>query len=401
MTILDKFAPLADARKALHNLGVDPFAVEFDRVTSPVEAEIDGRPVLILGSNNYLGLTFDPGIVEEGIAALRAFGTGTTGSRIANGTFAGHRALERRIAEAFGRRHAMVFSTGYQANLGMIATLVGPGDTLFIDADSHASIYDGCRMATGQVIRFRHNDPDDLAKRIRRLGDAPGAKLIVVEGIYSMLGDRAPMAEIAQVKRETGAALLVDEAHSFGVLGPQGRGAAEEAGVEADVDFVVGTFSKSLGAVGGYCVSDIDGFDVLRVACRPYMFTASLPPSVIATVIAALDRQQRDAGLRASLAANAERLYTGLSRAGFALGSTVSPIVSVRLPDIPTATRFWADLLGEGVYVNLALPPATPTSEPLLRTSVTAAHSAAQIDRAIAAIVAVGERLGVIGVAAK
>lgn len=401
MTILDKFAPLADARKALHNLGVDPLAVEFDHVTSPVEAEIDGRPVLILGSNNYLGLTFEPDLVEAGIAALRTYGTGTTGSRIANGTFTGHRALETRIADAFGRKHAMVFSTGYQANLGMLATLVGPGDTVFIDADSHASIYDGCRMATGQVIRFRHNDADDLAKRLRRLGDAPGAKLIVVEGIYSMLGDRAPMAEIAAVKRESDAALLVDEAHSFGVLGPNGRGAAEEAGVEADVDFVVGTFSKSLGAVGGYCASDIDGFDVLRVACRPYMFTASLPPSVIATVLAALDRQQRAPELRETLAANAERLYSGLAKAGFALGSSVSPIVAVRLPDVPTATRFWADLLAEGVYVNLALPPATPTSEPLLRTSVTAAHTAAQIDRATAAIIAVGERLGVIGGAAK
>ncbi|SBW07810.1 8-amino-7-oxononanoate synthase [uncultured Alphaproteobacteria bacterium] len=401
MTILEKFAPLADARKALHNLGVDPFAVGFDRISSPVEAEIDGRPVLILGSNNYLGLTFEPDIVEEGVAALRAYGTGTTGSRIANGTFAGHRTLERRIADAFGRKHAMVFSTGYQANLGMLATLVGPGDTVFIDADSHASIYDGCRMATGQVIRFRHNDADDLAKRIRRLGDTPGAKLIVVEGIYSMLGDRAPMAEIAAVKRESDAALLVDEAHSFGVLGPNGRGAAEEAGVEADVDFVVGTFSKSLGAVGGYCASDIDGFDVLRVACRPYMFTASLPPSVIATVLAALDRQQRAPELRETLAANAERLYSGLAKAGFSLGSSVSPIVAVRLPDVPTATRFWADLLAEGVYVNLALPPATPTAEPLLRTSVTAAHDSAQIDRAVAAIVAVGERLGVIGGAAK
>lgn len=397
MKILEKFAPLAEARKALHDLGVDPFSVGFDRVTSPVEAEIDGHPVLILGSNNYLGLTFDDGIVAAGVAALTAFGTGTTGSRIANGTFAGHRALERRIADAFGRHHAMVFSTGYQANLGMLATLVGPGDTVFIDADSHASIYDGCRMATGQVIRFRHNDADDLAKRIRRLGDAPGAKLIVVEGIYSMLGDRAPMVEIAAVKRESDAALLVDEAHSFGVLGPTGRGAAEEAGVEADVDFIVGTFSKSLGAVGGYCVADVEGFDILRVACRPYMFTASLPPSVIATVIAALDRQQGDPSLRAALVANAERLYSGLSKAGFALGSTVSPIVSVRQPDVPTAMRFWAELLAEGVYVNLALPPATPTSEPLLRTSVTAAHTPRQIDRAIAAIVAVGERLGVIG----
>lgn len=397
MTILDKFAALAETRAALHGFGTDPFTVSFDRVLSPVEAEIDGRTILIFGSNNYLGLTFDAAAVEEGVAALRAFGTGTTGSRIANGTFYGHKNLERDIAGAFNRKHAMLFSTGYQANLGMIATLAGPGDTVFIDSDSHASIYDGCRMAKGQTIRFRHNDADDLARRLRRLGDAPGDRLIVVEGIYSMLGDRAPLAEIAAVKREYGASLLIDEAHSFGVLGDHGRGAAEEAGVEGDTDFIVGTFSKSLGAIGGYCVSDLEGFDVLRIACRPYMFTASLPPSVIATVQSALERQRSSPVLRHRLADNAARFYAGLAGAGFALGPEASPIVSVRLPDIPAAMRFWAGLLDDGLYVNLALPPATPTPEPLLRASVTAAHTPAEIDRAVAAVIAVSDRLGGLG----
>lgn len=397
MTILDKFSSLAEVRTALRGFGADPFAMSFDHVRSPVEAEIDGRTILIFGSNNYLGLTLDPSAIEEGCAALRAFGTGTTGSRIANGTFSGHQDLEHRIAEAFQRKHAMLFSTGYQANLGMIATLAGPGDTVFIDSDSHASIYDGCRMAKGQTIRFRHNDADDLARRLHRLGGEPGDRLIVVEGIYSMLGDRAPLAEIAAVKRECGASLLIDEAHSFGVLGDHGRGAAEEAGIEEDVDFIVGTFSKSLGAVGGYCVSDLDGFDILRIACRPYMFTASLPPSVIATVRSALERQQDSPMLRHRLADNAARFYAGLAAAGFALGPEVGPIVSVRLPDIPAAMRFWAGLLDDGIYVNLALPPATPTSEPLLRASVTAAHIAAEIDYAIATITAVSDRLGGLG----
>jgi 8-amino-7-oxononanoate synthase len=397
MSILDKFTPLAEARKGLAGLGADPFAVTFDSVSSPAEATIDGRPVLILGSNNYLGLTFDADVIADGLAALEKFGSGTTGSRIANGTFGGHHALERRIAEVFRRKHALTFSTGYQANLGMLMTLVGKDDTLLIDADSHASIYDGARMAAGQVIRFRHNDPDDLARRLRRLEGAPGETLVVIEGIYSMLGDRAPVAEIAAVKREHGVTLLVDEAHSFGVLGPNGLGAMEEAGVYDDADFIVGTFSKSLGSVGGYCVSDLDGFEILRLACRPYMFTASLPPSVIATTLKALDHVENRPELRQRLAANADRLYSGLAKAGFKLGAQVSPIVSVRLPDIPVAAAFWGALLAEGVYVNLALPPATPTLEPLLRTSVTAAHSFAQIDRAIAAIVAVGNRLGVIG----
>lgn len=397
MSILDKFKSLNQSYDSLKALGADPFALTFDSLISPVEGTIGGRPVLILGSNNYLGLTFDEGIVEAGIAALRANGSGTTGSRIANGTYQGHRMLEEKLAAFFGRRHAMVFTTGYQANLAMMSTLVGKGDHLLIDADNHASIYDGSRLGTAPVIRFRHNDPDSLARHLTRLKDEPGDRLIIVEGIYSMLGDRAPVKEIAQVKREFGAYLLVDEAHSMGVLGANGRGTAEEAGIEADVDFIVGTFSKSLGGIGGFCVSDMDGFDVLRVACRPYMFTASLPPAVVATTIAALECMAERPHLRDTLHANAERLYRGLEAAGFALGPQVSPIVSVRLPDIPTAATFWTELLAAGIYVNLALPPATPTLEPLLRTSVTAAHDGAQIDRAVAAIIAVGTRLGVIG----
>lgn len=396
MSILDKFSGLKQSYDTLQALGADPFSVSFDAILSPVEAMIGDRPVLVFGSNNYLGLTFNPQIVEDGVAALRAFGSGTTGSRIANGTFQGHGVLEQRLAKFLGRRHAMIFTTGYQANLAMMSTLVGKDDHLLIDADSHASIYDGCRLGTSQVIRFRHNDADDLAKRLRRLEGAPGHRLIVVEGIYSMLGDRGPIAEIAAVKRESGAYLLVDEAHSMGVLGKHGRGAAEEAGVEGDVDFVVGTFSKSLGAIGGYCASDIDDFDILRVASRPYMFTASLPPAVVATTLSALSIIENDGSLRERLLANANQLYQGLAAAGFVLGPQVSPIVSVKLPDIPIAAAFWGALLQEGIYVNLALPPATPAGEPLLRTSVTAVHTEAQITRAIQAITAVGVKLGVI-----
>lgn len=400
MSILDKFSALSKTRASLLALGLDPFSVAFDDVTSPSEAVIHGKPTMIFGSNNYLGLTYDENVIAAGIAALKRYGTGTTGSRIANGTFAGHQTLEHKLAACFGRKHAMVCSTGYQANLAMISTLAAKGDQIIIDADSHASIYDACRMGNAEVIRFRHNDPEDLAKRLKRLDGTPGDKLIVVEGIYSMLGDTAPMKEIAAVKRELGGYLLVDEAHSFGVLGEKGLGAAEEAGVSADVDFIVGTFSKSLAAVGGFCVSDIEGFDILRVVSRPYMFTASQPPAVIATVIAALERLQSDASLRQSLRANAERFYGGLARAGFALGPQVNPIVSVRLPDIPVAAKFWTSLLDAGVYVNLALPPATPTSEPLLRCSVTAAHRFAQIDRAVEIFAEIGKSLGVLSGAA-
>lgn len=396
MTILDKFKALQISYKAVQAAGIDPFSVCFDHVLSASEAVLNGRRAILLGTNNYLGLTFDPGCIDKAIEAVRLGGTGTTGSRIANGTLSAHAELERRMAAFYGRRSAMVFSTGYQANLGILSTVAGRGDHILIDADSHASIYDGCRLGSAEVIRFRHNDPDDLSRRLRRLNGAPGNRLIVVEGIYSMLGDTAPLKEIAAVKREWDAHLLVDEAHSLGVFGHKGRGLAEQADVEEDVDFIVGTFSKSLGAVGGFCVSDLPDFDVLRVACRPYMFTASLPPSVIASVMQALTRIEGDPGLRARLRFNAQRLYDGLSAEGFILGPQATPIVSIRMPSTEIAVAFWNALLEAGVYLNLALPPATPDHYPLLRSSVSAAHNVKQIDTAVAAITAIGRGLGVI-----
>jgi 8-amino-7-oxononanoate synthase len=252
MGLFDKHLAYRDAYKAIQQAGADPFTVRFDAVVSPTEGIVDGRPTILLGTNNYLGLTFDEKAIAASVKAVQERGTGTTGSRIANGSFEAHVALETALAKFYGRKHAMVFTTGYQANLGVLSTLVGRGDHLILDADSHASIYDGSRLGHAEVIRFRHNDPEDLAKRLRRLKDVPGERLIVVEGIYSMIGDTAPLKEIAAVKREMGGYLLVDEAHSMGVLGATGRGLAEAAGVEDDVDFIVGTFSKSLGAIGGF-----------------------------------------------------------------------------------------------------------------------------------------------------
>jgi len=384
------------AYSGIREIGADPFAVRFSAVLSPTEAELDGRRVILLGTNNYLGLTFDADCVEASIDAVRRWGTGTTGSRIANGSFGSHVAMEKALARFYGRSHAMVFTTGYQANLGVLSALAGRGDHLILDADSHASIYDGARLGHAEVIRFRHNDTDDLYKRLRRLQDVPGDKLIVVEGIYSMMGDAAPLKEIVDVKRQTGAYLLVDEAHSMGVLGERGRGLAEEAGVEADVDFIVGTFSKSLGAIGGFCVSDADDFDILRVVSRPYMFTASLPPGVVASTLKALELAENDRTLRPRLQANAERLYDGLNALGFVTGPRASPIVAVVMPDMTTALGMWNALLEGGVYLNLALPPATPNNRPLLRTSVSAAHTPKQIDQVLAVFEWVGREAGVL-----
>ena len=394
--MLLKYQALKAAHTQLCEAAQDPFAVNFDEVVSPTQGKLAGRTVTLFGSNNYLGLTFDRSCMDRAATALRTRGTGTTGSRIANGTYGGHTALEAQIARFLGRRHAMIFTTGYQANLGILSALAGRDDHLLLDADGHASIYDGARLSAAQVTRFRHNDADDLYRRLRLLADRPGEKLIVVEGIYSMLGDTAPLREVAAVKRETGAYLLVDEAHSLGVLGERGRGLAELAGIEADVDYVVGTFSKSLGSIGGFCASDEPDFELLRLASRAYMFTASLPPSIVAGVSRALEIVAEQPELRARLAANAAQLYAGLSGAGFALGPTVSPIVSLRMPDPGVAAMFWNRLLQAGIYVNLALPPATPSSQSLLRTSVTAAHTGAQIAHAVDAIIGIGRELGVV-----
>ncbi|HEY5070473.1 MAG TPA: pyridoxal phosphate-dependent aminotransferase family protein [Caulobacteraceae bacterium] len=394
MTILAKHASYKLAYDALRKHGVDPFNVRFDSVLSPTEGMLDGRRTILLGTNNYLGLTFDPDCIAKAVEATRRQGTGTTGSRIANGSYDGHLLLEQRLAEFYGRAHAMVFSTGYQANLGVLSTLVGRGDHLMLDADSHASIYDGSRLGGAEVIRFRHNSADDLYKRLRRLSGSPGERLIVVEGIYSMLGDTAPLKEIAAVKRETGAYLLVDEAHSLGVLGATGRGLAEAAGVEEDVDFIVGTFSKSLGSVGGFCVSNSPDFDIMRVVCRPYMFTASLPPGVIASTLEALHKLETQPVLRANLMRNAARLHDGLGALGFTTGPHANPIVAVVMPDQEIAVTFWKMLLESGLYLNLALPPATPSNAPLLRTSVSAAHTPKQIDTALDLFAQVGRELG-------
>jgi 8-amino-7-oxononanoate synthase len=396
MGLLDKHLGYRDPIDNIRAVGADPSNVRFDAVLSPTEGLLDGKTVILLGTNNYLGLTFDPSCIDASAEAVKRWGTGTTGSRFANGTFAGHVAMEQALARFYDRKHAMVFTTGYQANLGVMSALVGRGDHLILDADSHASIYDGARLSHSEVIRFRHNDPEDLYKRLRRLGDAPGDRLIVVEGIYSMMGDVAPLKEIAAVKREMGAYLLVDEAHSMGVLGEKGRGLAEAAGVEADVDFIVGTFSKSLGAVGGFCVSDADNFDLLRIVSRPYMFTASLPPAVIASTLKALQRIEDEPELLARLQRNSVHLFEGLRSLGFAMGPQASPIAAVIMPDQATAVSMWNALLSKGVYLNLAIPPATPDNRALLRSSVSAAHTPEQIDTVLSVFQELGQEFGLL-----
>ena len=394
MTIFDKFQQLAAARRELEQNCDNFFNIVIDEIISGTEAIVNGRPMILAGSNNYLGLSFDSGCIEAACRAARREGTGTTGSRMANGTFSGHVMLEKELADFFNRQGAIVFSTGYIANLAMLSTLVGPGEIILLDADCHASIYDGCRLGGAEVHRFRHNDPRDLEKRLRRLEKRRTNILVVVEGLYSMMGDRAPLADIVAVKSNYGAYLLVDEAHSLGVLGANGRGLAEETGVEDGVDFVVGTFSKSLGAIGGFCVSNHPELNLVRYASRPYVFTASSSPSVIASTRAALQILKTGSELRQRLWDNANMLYRKMQDLNFKVGPEPSPIVAVRLQDKAEAFALWSGLLEKGVYVNLVLPPATPDGNCLLRSSVSAAHSPEQMENICRAFAAVRQLSG-------
>ena len=383
--LFDKFQSMADFQAELAQRDVAPFGAVTEEILSATEGIVQGHRVILAGTNNYLGLSYDPRCIKAAQDAAARWGTGTTGSRLANGSFVEHQALEDEIARFYGVNNAIVFSTGYAATMGMCSTLAGPGDVILLDADSHASIYAGVTLSGADVIRFKHNDPEDLAKRMRRLGDRASQALIIAEGIYSMMGDVAPLQEIAAVKREYGGYLFLDEAHSMGVMGESGRGAAQAAGVEADVDFFAGTFSKSLGAIGGFCVSPHAEMEAIRYCIKAYIFTASSSPSVIASTREALRIAAEEPELRAKLWGNANRLYDGLKNLGLPVGPTASPVVAVEMEDRSGTIDCWKALMEAGVYVNLVIPPASPSTNFLLRNSVSAAHSSEQIDSIIAA----------------
>lgn len=396
--LFDKFQPMIDLRAGLLATGAeDPFGLVMEKVISPTVALCNGRETILLGTYNYMGMTFDPDVIAAGKQALDDFGSGTTGSRVLNGTYAGHKAVEQALCDFYDMDHAMVFSTGYQANLGIISTMAGKGDYIVLDIDSHASIWDGCKMGDAEVVPFKHNDIEAMEKRLRRIPEGAG-KLVVLEGVYSMLGDIAPLKEMIAVAKKYGAMVLVDEAHSMGFIGPNGRGVAEEQGVLDQVDFVIGTFSKSVGTVGGFCVSNHPKFEILRLVCRPYVFTASLPPSVVATAATSVRKLMHAGDKRAHLWENSRTLHAGVKGLGFQLGtdSPQSAIISVIMPDLERGAAMWEALLHEGLYVNLARPPATPAGMTLLRCSLCAEHTAEQVQTIIGMFKRAGKKAGII-----
>ncbi len=396
--LLSKFDPLINERETLLSTGVrDPFALVMEQVKSPTVAICNGKETILLGTYNYMGMTFDDDVLAAGHEALDNFGAGTTGSRVLNGTYQGHKEVEQALKDFYDMDHAMVFSTGYQANLGVISTLAGKDDYVILDIDSHASIYDGCAMGNAQIVAFRHNDVEALEKRLKRLPEEAG-KLVVLEGVYSMLGDVAPLKEMVAICKKHGAMVLVDEAHSMGFIGENGRGVCEEQGVIDDVDFIIGTFSKSVGTVGGFCVSNHPKFEIMRLVCRPYVFTASLPPAVVATSAASIRKLMHSGNKRAHLWENSKRLHQGLRDMGYTLGTpeAQSGIIAVMVEDMMQGALLWQALLENGLYVNLARPPATPQGMTLLRCSLCAEHTSEQVGDILDIFEKSGKQIGAI-----
>lgn len=356
--------------------------------------QMEGSERIMLGGNNYLGLTGDERVKQGARDALERYGTGVTGSRFLNGTLPLHLDLEREIAEWTGTEDCLVYTTGYQANVGAIGTILGPGDTVICDSGDHASILDAVSMSRARIRPFRHNRLDKLEAALKRAEGDGGGVLVVVDGVYSMEGDLAPVPEVAALCRRHGARLMVDEAHGVGVLGARGTGACEAYEAEDQVDLRMGTFSKSLASCGGFIAGPHDVIDFLRVQSRPFIFTASAVPAAVGAALAALRIIRSDEGpqLMAKLLQNARYLYDGLASLGYQVmeptimpdgSELITPIVPVRVGDDWRAALLWKALFDAGVYVNVAIHPAVPRGSAMLRTSVTATHEREHLDHAL------------------
>jgi 8-amino-7-oxononanoate synthase len=351
--------------------------------------------MLMLGSNNYLGLTNDPRVKEAAIAAIRKYGSGCAGSRFLNGTLDLHVALEDRLATFMRQDAAVVFATGFQVNLGAISCLVGKGDTVYLDKQDHACIIDGARLSFGNVRKFRHNDAADLRRQMKHDADVRG-RLVVVDGVFSMEGDVAPLPEIVSVAQDYDAAVMVDDAHGIGVMGATGRGTSEHFGLEAEVDLIMGTFSKSMASVGGFIAGEATVIDYIKHRARTLIFSAAPPPASVAAALATVDIMENEPERREKLWANTRFFAEGLRSLGLDTGESKTPVVPVVVGEDFTALRMVQRLHEEGVFVNCVLSPATPPGRALIRTSLMATHSKEQLARALDAIEKVGREVGLV-----
>jgi 8-amino-7-oxononanoate synthase len=397
-TAIDVFSKVrgherAEQLKAAREADLIPYFRTLESAAGPV-VEMEGAERIMLGSNNYLGLTADPRVMQGARDALERYGTGLTGSRLLNGTLDLHLQLERELADWMGTEDALVFTTGHQANVGTLGTILSPGDTVIVDSGDHASILDGCLLSRAKLRPFRHNRLDKLETMLERAGRDGGGVLVVVDGVFSMEGDVAPLPRIVELCRAHGARLMVDEAHGAGVLGARGAGTSELFGVEDGVDLRMGTFSKSLASCGGFIAGPHEVIDFLRITSRAFLFTAAAVPAAVGAALAALRVIRSDEGpeLFARVLGNAAYLNRGLHELGFQVvepqplpdGSTVvTPIVPVVVGDDWKAALLWRALYDAGVFVNVALHPAVPPAGALLRTSVMATHDEGTLDLAL------------------
>jgi 8-amino-7-oxononanoate synthase len=393
MDLFQKCTNYTAAREALR-LGYYPY---FQPISESADTEvvIRGRRMVMVGSNNYLGLTHHPKVIEAAREAIVRYGSGCTGSRFLNGTLDLHEVLEERLAKFMKKEAALVFSTGYQTNLGTIAGLVGRGDFVISDKLDHASIVDGCHLAFGEWLRFKHNDLEDLRKTLEKI-DEDGGRLIVVDGVFSMEGDIAPLPDIVKLAREFECRLMVDDAHSIGVLGTRGSGTAEHFGLEDSVDLVMGTFSKSFASIGGFIAGPEPVMHYLKHNSRPLIFSASMPPASVATVLAALDIIENEPERRERLWANARRMQKEFLALGFDTGVTQTPIVPVIVGSNEMTFKFWKVLFEEGVFTNPVVSPAVPENAARLRTSYMATHTESQLDFVLEKFRKVGREFGII-----
>lgn len=393
MDILQKCQDYILVRE-LRKADIYPYYREISSAQEPV-VTIDGRKVIMLGSNNYLGLTNHPKVKEAAHEALARFGTGCAGSRLLNGTLAIHTQLEERLADFMNAEAALTFSTGYQVNVGVLSCLLGRHDTVFLDNLDHASIIDGTRLGFGKTLKFKHNDMKDLEGKLQRADDRRG-RMIVVDGVFSMEGDLCDLPGLVELKKKYGTRLMVDDAHGLGVFGENGRGTAEHYGLEEDVDLIMGTFSKSLATVGGFITGSETVVDYIRHHARSQIFSAAPPPPMAAAVIAALEIVVREPERRKSLWENTEFMKQELQNLGFDTGDSDSPVIPILIGDEFTTFTMAKRLHEEGVFVNPIVPPAVPAGQAMIRTSYMATHERSHLEKALDALAKVGRELDVI-----
>jgi len=368
--------------KELTKAGIYPYFKELASEQAP-EVEIDGKKFIMFGSNNYLGLANDPRMKQAAIDAVKKFGTGVAGSRFLNGNTVLHTELERRLAAFKGRKAALIYSTGYQMNLGVVSALVGKGDFAIVDKLDHASILDGCKLSNGEIRRFKHNNVLDLERVLKEIGPKHG-KLVIVDGVFSMEGDIAPIPEISKVCKRYGARLMVDDAHATGVLGKTGRGTCEYFGLNhGEVDLVVGTCSKSFASIGGFVVGDKDILHYIQHISRSMIFSAALPPASVASIIKAIDIIETEPERLKHLWDNSKYLVERFKALGFDTGETKTPIIPIIIGNNIKTFTLWKELYEHGLFTNPVVSPAVPPKRSLIRIAVTATHTRAHLDRAL------------------